>query len=134
MLSCGATTSYLSQKPLRELDKLKADVNAGTVHPKEAKAALAIEIITRFHDAQSAARARDNWEAQFSRREVPNDMPIFTVTIDGETVWLPKALSQTGQIKSNTEARRRIEQGAIQIDGQKVSDKDTQLGPGDVYG
>ena len=51
------------------------------------------------------------WEAQFSRKEVPDDMPEQTVASDNGEIWLPKALVEASLVKSSSEGRRRISQG-----------------------
>ncbi len=107
----------------------------GEQNPKDLKLALASEIIARFHDKQEAERARESWQAQFSQREVPTDIPERTLVVaTGESgLWLPKALAEAGLVKSSSEGRRRIQQGAVEVDGQKVSDVQAQLARGGKY-
>jgi tyrosyl-tRNA synthetase len=120
----------LSRKSTSEIAAMKAKCAAGELNPRDAKIELAMEIVTRFHSKEAAERARDEWLAQFSRREVPDDMPTVEIDLAEDTLWLPKALVQANLVKSTTEGRRRIEAGAVKVDGEKVSNVDQKLGPG----
>jgi tyrosyl-tRNA synthetase len=99
-------------------------------HPKEAKRLLAMEIVARYHDRAAAERVWAAWEKQFSRREVPDEMPEHALATSGEGVGLAQALAQTGMCESNSKARALIEQGGVEVDGQKVKDKLHKLAPG----
>jgi tyrosyl-tRNA synthetase len=120
----------LSRKTAAEIAAMKAKCASGELNPRDAKIELAMEIVTRFHSREAAERARDEWLAQFSRREVPDDMPTVELALTEDTLWLPKALVQANLVKSTTEGRRRIEAGAVKVDGEKVSNVDQKLGPG----
>lgn len=102
-------------------------------NPRGSKIDFALEIVSRYHSREAAQRAREDWEAQFSRREVPNDIQLETVTAEDGEIWLPKALVAAGLVKSTSEARRRVSQGAVQIDGEKVGDLDATLKAGQTY-
>jgi tyrosyl-tRNA synthetase len=120
----------LSAEGAAEIARRKAACADGSLNPRDAKMAFAMEIVTRFHDRAAADEARWTWDAQFSRREVPADMPQVELrSVDG-VVWLPTALSDAGLVKSSTEGRRRIQQGAVRVDGEKVTDVDARLRPG----
>jgi tyrosyl-tRNA synthetase len=120
----------LSRKSTSEIVAMKAKCAAGELNPRDAKIELAMEIVSRFHSKEAAERARDEWLAQFSRREVPDDLPTVEIDLAEDTLWLPKALVQANLVKSTTEGRRRIEAGAVKVDGEKVSNVDQKLGPG----
>lgn len=123
----------LSPLDSQALAALKEDCRTGKVHPKDAKVSFAHEIVARFHGAAAAAAARDEFEAQFARRETPTDLPVHDVTTETESIWLPKALTLAGLVPSSTEGRRRIEQGGVQVDGEKVTDVNAQLSVGGSY-
>lgn len=122
----------LSAKTTDEIRSLKVSVEAGQVHPMQAKAALAKEIIARFHNADEANHAEESWQAQFSQRQVPDDIAEFAVQ-SSEPVWLPKVLAEVGLVASSSEGRRRIKAGAVQIDGEKVGDEQAKLAVGGPY-
>jgi len=123
----------LSRESAEEIRRRRVACEKGEMNPKEAKSALAREIVARYHGAEAATRARDEWEAQFSRREVPDDMPQVTLAAEGDALWLPKALADAGLVPSSSEGRRRIQQGAVQVDGAKVTDVQARLSRGGPY-
>jgi tyrosyl-tRNA synthetase len=94
-------------------------------HPKEAKVALAKEIVTRFHDADAAERALKGFNERFGagkRDNIPDDAPTVTLSPDDAGVPIIRALVEAGLVKSNGEARRLINQGGLRVDGGKVTD------------
>ena len=119
----------LSERTTDELAELRSKCESG-MNPKEAKVALAHEIVARYHDAAAADEAQKKWDLQFSKREVPEDMPERQVAMEEGGVWLPKALVAAELLPSTSEGRRRIQQGGVQIDGKKVSDVQLTLQPG----
>lgn len=121
----------LSDQTSAAVAETKAKCDAGAMNPRDAKLALAREIVARYHDAQAAADAEAAWRHQFSGRKVPKELAEVRVALEGEaSVWLPKALAAAGLLKSTSEARRRIQSGGVQVDGEKVTDLDTQLSAG----
>jgi len=102
-------------------------------HPMDAKKALAAEIVERYHDDAAASDAAAKWQAQFSAGKTPDDVPEVTLRCDGEGIWIPKALADAGTLPSSSEGRRRLKQGAITVDGEKVRDPQAQLAKGGRY-
>jgi tyrosyl-tRNA synthetase len=118
--------TLLSFRPEREIEALKAEVQAGR-NPKEAKVMLAREITTRFHDAAAADAA----QADFQHRAaggVPDEIPA--VALQGAPVAIGALLKQANLAPSTSEALRLIEQGGVRIDGAPVSDRALKLGAG----
>lgn len=110
-----------------DLDGVKA------MHPMEAKKQLAARIVERFHGKGAGDEARAGFEAQFAKKEVPDDVPAAELAAEDGGLWIVAALTQTGLTASNGEAIRMIKQNALSIDGEKVSDKDLKLGVGGPY-
>ena len=108
------------------------------VHPMEAKKELACRIVARYHNESEAAAARENWEAQFSRRDLDSaELPEFLPSGEaGATVAIvSQAYAECFQQKrSNSEIRRLVEQGSVQINGEKIQDPKAtpRLLPGDI--
>jgi len=124
----------LSTVPEADVAKRRAACLSGETNPRDAKSALAREIVTRYHDAAAADEAWRSWEAQFSRREVPADMPTVTLSAGEDAgLWVPKALVEAGLVKSSSDGRRRLQQGAISVDGAKVTDMQAKLRKGGTY-
>jgi tyrosyl-tRNA synthetase len=88
-------------------------------HPMEAKKKLAGLITARYHGAEQAVAARDNFEQVFSRKELPQDMEVYRAEKPGKLSYLMVA---AGIVKGTNEARRLIAQGAVRLDGTKVEE------------
>ncbi|HID97099.1 MAG TPA: tyrosine--tRNA ligase [Thermodesulfobacteriaceae bacterium] len=110
----------MSSLDMGQIWSLKDDVAHGKVHPRDAKMQLAFELVKKFHGTEEAEAARAAFVAQFSRKEIPDDIPEFAVEAVLETIYLPRVLKDAGILKSASEGRRLIRQGAVSIDGQKI--------------
>jgi tyrosyl-tRNA synthetase len=116
----------LSFRSLAELAALKAAVDAGA-NPRDAKVALAKEIVTRFHSAQAA----DDALADFVNRSkggIPDEVPELALA--GAPAGVAQLLKQAGLCASVSEANRMVDQGGVRIDGVVVSDKALKLDAG----
>jgi len=118
----------LSAKSLSEIDGIKEGVANGTLHPKKVKEDLALEIVERFHGANEAQEAKEEFERVHAKSEIPTDIDEFSV--EGE-VWVAKALVDCNICPSTSQARRDIKQGAVRINQEKVSDEQLQLTQGE---
>ncbi len=96
--------------------------------PRDAKAALARQLVMRLHSADAAERAERDFETKFRKREAPDDMPEREV-ISLEDI--AGALVETGLARSRGDARRLVEQGGVRVNGQKIA-LDWKLRDGDV--
>ena len=125
----------LSERGPGEIAADKRAVASGALHPKAAKMALAKEIVRRYHGPAEADEAERKWEAQFSRREIPEDIPEVILEGEGERegIGLAKALAQAGLVESTSEGRRRIKAGAVEVDGAKSRDEKARLPAGGPY-
>jgi tyrosyl-tRNA synthetase len=102
--------------------------------PYRAKRELASHIVRLYHDEDAAAAAAERFDQVHRRREVPDDVPVVEVEVsdsalaveDGE-VWLPRLLVRAGLAPSTSQATRLIEQGAIMVDGAKVTQRDLRV-------
>jgi tyrosyl-tRNA synthetase len=120
----------LSFRPLADIAALRAGIEAGR-NPRDVKFELAGEIVTRFHDAAAAERARAAFIERFSQKALPTDLPLVEVTTgDALGLRLANALKESGLVASNSEATRKIAEGAVRVDGQKVSDRELRLAVG----
>ncbi len=98
----------------------------GGMHPMEAKKALAHELVARFHSEQAAEEAARQFNSQFQRGQLPEDMPEVVLS-GSEPIWICHLLTQAGLTSSNGEARRLVKQGGLKIDGEKVADEQLQV-------
>jgi len=124
----------LSNIPLEKVHAKKAQVEAGDIHPKDAKDALAAEIITRFHSAKAAADARASFERVHVRHQAPDAIDEVTVSANGKAeVQLAIVLKQAGLASSNSEARRLITGGGVKVDDERVDDIAATLNVGTTF-
>ena len=121
----------LSFRPMQEIDQFRHDVREGA-NPRDIKFLLAQEIITRFHDAGAAESAQQDFIARFARGAMPDDMPETTIALERETIGIAALLKQSGLTSSTSESFRMIQQGAVKLDGERVSDKGLELERGSV--
>ncbi|NNL07185.1 MAG: tyrosine--tRNA ligase [Gammaproteobacteria bacterium] len=116
----------LSFRPMVEIDAFRQDVDSGK-NPRDVKFLLAEEIITRFHSKEDATGAREGFIAQFARGAVPDDIPEHHFSTDDQGYPIANLLKDAGLCNSTSEAMRMIQQGAVKIDGDKVSDKSLRI-------
>ena len=121
----------LSFRPLREIETFRRDVGEGS-NPRDVKFLLAEEIITRFHDAAAAGAAKQDFIARFAKGAMPEEMPECTLELDADEIGIAALLKQAGLTRSTSESFRMIRQGAVRLDGEKISDRDLNLARGAV--
>jgi len=119
----------LSFRPLSEIEQFKQDVEAGA-NPRDIKFKLAQELITRFHDEEAARKAQDSFIARFQKGAMPEDIPEMVLEAEGDGVPVGVLLRQAGLVSSTSEAFRMIQQGAVKINSEKVSDRNLLIEKG----
>jgi tyrosyl-tRNA synthetase len=122
----------LTRIPEPELAVLRA------AHPMEAKKRLARTLTAQYHGEHAAARAQANFTRVYQERRDPervDEVPLSAAQIGARGVYVPvvKLLLASGLVPSNSEARRMIQQGAVEIDGERVSDVNRTVEPGRAY-
>jgi tyrosyl-tRNA synthetase len=117
----------LSFRSLEDIAALQKQVEDG-LNPREAKVALAREIVARFHSHQAAEHALASFEARFRDGAIPDEMP--EVTVGQAPMGILKILRESGLVASGSEAQRNVEQGGVRVDGQRIEDKALQLEAG----
>jgi len=119
----------LSDLPAAEIRALKEEMATGRVHPKAVKQQLARELTARFHDQAAAARAAENFDKVFKQHEIPADIPEITLAAGGDPLWLPRLLCEAGLVKGTGEARRLMDQQAVSVNGEKITDIEAVIPP-----
>lgn len=118
----------LSDLSPANLKRLKEDLQAGSRHPKEAKEELARQIVSRFHGPELADQAAREFDRVFRQKEAPDQLPKISLRASEEKVWLVKLLADKLSLaKSRSDARRLIQAGAVEINGERVTDPDNEL-------
>jgi tyrosyl-tRNA synthetase len=97
---------------------------AKDAHPLEAKKQLAVEIVQTYHSPGAAKKALEDWNTRFREKRLSDtELPEFTATGNDIVTTVVAAYSKAfGVAKSRAEARRLVEQGSVQLDGQKIVD------------
>jgi tyrosyl-tRNA synthetase len=120
----------LSFRPLGDIAALRKGIEEGR-NPRDVKFELAREIVARFHDAAAAARAQAEFIERFSQKSLPTDLPLQSVAApEAQGIRIGAALKEAGLVASNSEATRKLAEGAVRVDGQKVSDRELRLAIG----
>ena len=131
----------LSFESLETIGGWKKEVTGGR-NPRDIKVLFAREIVTRFHDAQAAERARADFEARFKHGATPENIPEVTLRVPGDgrnsapdkvpEIAIIKVLRESQLVSSTSEALRMIEQGGVRMNGEKVTDKGLAVKRGDT--
>lgn len=122
----------LSFRPMSEIEQFKQDVVQGT-NPRDLKFLLAQEIITRFHDEAAAYKAQQNFIDRFKKGKIPDEMDEYKLNADDTGLGIAYAIKGSNLTSSTGEAIRMIKQGAVKIDGERISDSKLQLPAGKTY-
>jgi tyrosine--tRNA ligase len=117
----------LSTKSIEEVEKIKTDVTFGNMHPKTAKELLALEIVTRFYNEETAQNAKDEFDKIHSSNEIPTQIKEYTLNAPA---WIVKALLFCKLASSSSDARRLIASNAVSIDQNKIDNVQLQLNSG----
>ena len=112
----------LSLEPLAVIRQWRREVDDGR-NPRDIKVMFAQEIITRFHDRQSAKAALEDFESRFRQGGIPEDLQEFNFDALDEGLVITQALKMAGLVSSTSEAMRSIAGGGVKLDGEKVSNK-----------
>jgi tyrosyl-tRNA synthetase len=118
------------------VDDVVAHLRDGRLKPVEAKRRLARRIVDLYHGPDSGVHAEAEFDRVFKAHEAPTEVRHAVLPaseLDGHgRIRLAKALHVVGLAPSNKEGRRKIEQGAVRIDGERVTDPDAEVGPADL--
>ncbi|OHB70370.1 MAG: tyrosine--tRNA ligase [Planctomycetes bacterium RBG_16_43_13] len=116
--------TLLTNVPLKEVEELLVG------HPMTAKKRLAHEIVTNYHSEKNADEAAGRWESVMSKKEVPSDTPTLEIKKadlkDGK-IWIVQLVAMTKVANSNSDVRRLIEQGGVELGGEKISDSKANI-------
>ena len=111
----------LSFKPLSEIATYKQAIIDGK-NPRDIKFDLAEEIVARFHDQALAHQAKQAFIDRFQKGNLPEEIPEVTLSVTDGGLVIPNLLKMAQLVSSTSDALRMINQGAVKIDGERVSD------------
>jgi tyrosyl-tRNA synthetase len=113
----------LTDATAARIETWRREAADGTRHPKDLKMELASRIVTDFHGRAEADRAAGAFEARFARRELTaEDLPEVRLEVSEPTVSLAKLVTEAGLAASTSEASRKIQQGGVRVDRERVTD------------
>ncbi len=117
-------------RTLADIARLRQDVAAGQLHPRDAKLALARELAQRFRGAAEAEQAVAQWNALVREQRVDVDLPLQEIAVPAEGLRIAPLLVAAGLAGSNSEAARKIGERAVRLDGSVVEARDLVLAAG----
>lgn len=106
----------LCRRPAVEVDAMISGLIAGTIHPMEAKKALAAEITGYYHGVEAGKEEREKFEARFTKKQIPDDIQIVGRT--SGVIALLDLFLELGLIKSKSDGRRLIQQNAVKVNSE----------------
>lgn len=112
---------------LEELEEIRSGLVNGTLHPRDTKMHLAYTLVRLYHGQAAADQAQAEFVRIFQQRDLPTDIPEVSFTPTTEALWLPKLLAQLGLVEGGSEAKRSIQQGAVKINGEKITDGNAHI-------
>jgi tyrosyl-tRNA synthetase len=114
----------ISAKSLKEIEEIKEGVKNETLHPKKVKESLAMEIVERFHGNGAGAKAKEEFERVFAKKDIPTDIPEFVFEAP---IWVCQALVDSKLVDSTSQARRDVKANAVSINQEKINDDKLNL-------
>jgi tyrosyl-tRNA synthetase len=121
----------LSFKPIEVINGYREQIAAGS-NPRDVKIDLAKELIERFHDADAAQAAHQEFINRFQKGALPDDMPELTITTENGEIAIANLLKEAGLVTSTSDAMRMIKQGAAKIEGEKITDNKLVITAGSI--
>jgi tyrosyl-tRNA synthetase len=118
----------LSFQPSSVIEEWRADVEKG-MNPRDIKIRLSEEIVERFHGLEAAKKAHEHFVSRFQKGQLPEEIPEITIGLPKEGMLIANVLKEAGLTPSTSDALRMIQQGAVKVDGEKVTDKTIKFFP-----
>jgi tyrosyl-tRNA synthetase len=119
----------LSFRTLADIAGLRTAAQQGR-NPRDIKLELASEITARFHDAAAAQAAQQGFMSRVSDKAVPTDLAPVVIAVEAAGLRVANVLKAAGLAASTSEANRKIDEGAVKLDGVRVSDRGLTLQAG----
>lgn len=117
-----------TEVPADDLQRIKQQLESGNVNPMDIKKKLGETIVDMYHSPGEGKVAREEFERVFSKKELPDDMPtvgledLQTLELEPKAIYLVRLISGAGLARSNGEARKLIQSGAVSLDQEKITD------------
>lgn len=108
-----------------ETSRIREDLTAGRLHPREAKVRLARQLVKQYHGEGAAEQAAGEFDRVFRDKDLPADIPAIRLSsseMKAGRIWIVKLVHQSTLVSSKAEAQRMIKQGAVELDREKITD------------
>jgi len=112
--------------PASDLRAVQRDLDDSTISPMDIKKRLARKLVAMYHGEEAAEEAERKFKAEVQKKGIPEDLAEYVVPESG-AMWIVKLVKDSGLAASNSEARRLIQQGAVSIDGYRVTDPNQEV-------
>lgn len=122
----------LSFKTFSEISELQDNVEKG-MNPRDAKIMLAKEIVARFYNTNAAEEAEKQFTQQFRKGLIPEEIKEHFILITEQHIPLINVIKMAGLTKSTSDAIRMIDQGAVKLDGARISSSNYKVSLGDTF-
>ena len=109
------------------IEKIEHEIEDGVLHPRDAKMLLASEVTSAFYSETDAEQAQQDFINTFQKNQVPDDLSVYILDNDKSCLHV---LVNANLVKSRSQARNLIDQGAVRLDGDVISSWNVDLNPG----
>jgi tyrosyl-tRNA synthetase len=117
----------LTDVPGDDLIKIKKDLNDKETNPMILKKRLGKKLVRMYYDEGEAEKACDEFEKVFSKKELPEEIPIKHFEHDEPEIWIGHLLVKAGCVQYTSEIRRLIKQGGLYIDNKRIDDENLKV-------
>ena len=121
-----------------ELAEFRKQLASSSINPMDLKKRLAFEIVLQFHDDKAACDADAHFGKVVQDKQLPDEIEEARISFkdlqvaEGKAIAIPNMLQKIGLVESKGEARRLLNQGAVQIDGVKVTSSEAIIKDGSI--
>ncbi len=117
-----------------DVANIKSSIASGGLHPKQAKVDMAKIIVTQYHGEKEAAQQAEEFDRAFKDKGFPQDIKLLKIQVTTDKAPIVAVLSDLSKLLSSRgEAKRKIQEDAVEVDGSKVSDANLELWAGKEY-
>lgn len=117
---------------IKEIEEIRCGLERGNLHPRDVKMRLARTVVAQYHGEEAAREAEAAFVRVFQQREMPEEIPEVGMPEGWRglgKVWVARLLADIGLAASTSEARRLIAQGGVRINGERVTDPQSEVEP-----
>ncbi len=133
-ISDGLMLMYYELLTDEDVGKIKRDIKENKLHPKDAKKNLAKIIVAQYHSEKEAQKQEEEFERTFKEKGFPSDIALQTVNTGSASIPIISVLADNINLfSSRGEAKRKIQEGAVFVDGERVTDIRFELAAGREY-